>query len=90
MATGLAAGRWAAALARCEEPRPLPRATALGSLCHYAAHAEGKRYQPANIAFDLLPELDEESRRRWRHDKRARHAEVCRRGLEALEEYCRG
>ena len=38
-----------------------------------------RNYQPANITFDLLPTLDEPTRLRFRHDKRARHAEVCRR-----------
>ena len=44
-------------------------------------------YQPANITFDLLPPLDEATRHRLRHDKKARHAEVCRRALAALDEY---
>jgi len=42
-------------------------------------------YQPANITFDLLPQLEEETRHALRHDRKARHAEVCRRALEALE-----
>jgi methylenetetrahydrofolate--tRNA-(uracil-5-)-methyltransferase len=62
-------------------------------LCHYVSGAGGGRYQPANITFDLLPPLDEAAHRGapWalRHDKQARHAEVCRRALEALEEYRR-
>ena len=87
MATGLVAGLHAAALARGSNPRPLPRETALGSLCHYVSSADPEDYQPANITFDLLPALDEGTRLRLRHDKRARHAEVCRRALEKLEEY---
>lgn len=87
MATGLLAGRAAAAMARGEEPRPMPRQTALGSLAHYVSHARGGRYQPANIAFDLLPELDEETRRKLGKDRKARHAELCRRALEALERH---
>jgi len=87
MATGLMAGRHAAALAAGAEPRPLPRATALGSLCHYVSAADPRHYQPANMTFDLLPPLDEETRRRLRHDRHARREEVCRRALEALEEY---
>jgi methylenetetrahydrofolate--tRNA-(uracil-5-)-methyltransferase len=85
IATGLMAGRNAAALARGEEPRTLPEATALGSLCRYISGADPRHYQPANITFDLLPALDEETRLRLRHDKRARHAEVCRRASAALE-----
>ena len=56
------------------DPAPLPRATALGSLCHYVSAADPKDYQPANITFDLLPQLDEATRQRLRRDKKARHA----------------
>ncbi len=86
IATGLIAGRHAAALAAGEELRPFPRETALGSLCHYISAADPSSYQPANITFDLLPPLDEATRSRLRHDKKARHAEVCRRALAKLEE----
>jgi methylenetetrahydrofolate--tRNA-(uracil-5-)-methyltransferase len=85
IATGLMAGRHAAALARGEEPRAFPPETALGSLCRYVSGADPRAYQPANITFDLLPPLDDETHRRLRHDKRARHAEVCRRALAALD-----
>lgn len=88
IATGLMAGMHAAALASGEEPRPLPRETALGSLCHYISGADPADYQPANITFDLLPQLDEATRQRLRRDKQARHAEVCHRALEALNQYC--
>lgn len=85
IATGLIAGRNAAALARGDPPRVFPRETALGSLCHYITEADPKHFQPANITFDLLPSLDEETKRQFRHDKKARHAEVCRRATEAFE-----
>jgi len=87
IATGLMAGMHAAALTAGESPRPLPRATALGSLCHYVSAADPKDYQPANITFDLLPQLDEADRQRLRRDKKARHALVCQRALEAFEAY---
>jgi methylenetetrahydrofolate--tRNA-(uracil-5-)-methyltransferase len=87
IATGLIAGRNAAALARGEEPRVFPPETALGSLCRYISGADPAHYQPANITFDLLPPLDDETRQRLRHDKRARHAEICRRAIAALETY---
>ena len=87
IATGLMAGMHAAALAAGETPRPLPRETAVGSLCHYIAGANAADYQPANITFDLLPQLDDATRHKLRRDKQARHAEVCRRALEALEQY---
>jgi methylenetetrahydrofolate--tRNA-(uracil-5-)-methyltransferase len=87
IATGLMAGRHAAALTAGEEPRPFPRATALGSLCAYVSGADSSDYQPANITFDLLPKLDDATRQRLRHDKKARHAEVCRRATEAMDEF---
>jgi len=83
--TGLIAGRNAAALVRGEEPEPFPRETAMGSLCHYITHADPNHFQPANITFDLLPPLDEEMKRKLRHDKKARHAEVCRRAIKAMD-----
>lgn len=87
MATGLMAGLHAAEAALGHEPRPLPRETAMGSLCHYIANADAKHYQPANIAFDILPALDDETRAKFKRDKKARHAEVCRRAAAALAEY---
>jgi methylenetetrahydrofolate--tRNA-(uracil-5-)-methyltransferase len=89
IATGLMAGMHAAALAQGDQPRALPRDTALGSLCHYISAADARNYQPANITFDLLPQLDDATRKRLKRDKHARHAEICRRALEALEEYRR-
>lgn len=87
IATGFLAGRNAATMALGGDPKPFPRATALGSLTTYISGADPAHYQPANITFDLLPKLDEDTRHRLRHDKKARHAEVCRRAAEALEEY---
>jgi methylenetetrahydrofolate--tRNA-(uracil-5-)-methyltransferase len=84
IATGLLAGIYAAALARGEEPIPAPRASALGSLVHYITHANPKDFQPANITFDLLEPLDEETRKRVR-DKKERHRMVCERSLAAFE-----
>lgn len=88
IATGLVAGMHAAALASGEQPIALPRETALGSLCQFVSGADPSDYQPANITFDLLPTLDAATNERLRRDKSARHAEVCRRALAALEEYC--
>ena len=84
IASGMLAGIYAAALARGEEPAPVPRATALGSLVHYITHADAKNFQPANITFDLLEPLDEETRHRVR-DKKERHRLVCERALEAFD-----
>jgi methylenetetrahydrofolate--tRNA-(uracil-5-)-methyltransferase len=84
IATGLLAGLQASALATGAEPIPPPRATAFGALVNYICHAEGKHFQPANITFDLLQPLDEETRFRIR-DKKQRHAMVCERALADLE-----
>jgi methylenetetrahydrofolate--tRNA-(uracil-5-)-methyltransferase len=87
IATGLMAGRNAAAMAGGREPAVLPRGTALGSLCHYITAADPGHFQPANITFDLLPALDEGSKKKFKHDKKARHAEICRRAETAFEEF---
>jgi methylenetetrahydrofolate--tRNA-(uracil-5-)-methyltransferase len=86
IASGLLAGRFAAALARGEQPMPAPRLTANGSLTHYITHAETKRFQPANITFDLLPPLEEELRKKIR-DKKERHRIQCERAFEAWSEW---
>jgi methylenetetrahydrofolate--tRNA-(uracil-5-)-methyltransferase len=81
IATGLVAGRDAAALAALERTNPkAPRETAIGSLCAYVSGANPENYQPANITFDLFPPLENPPR-----DRKLRHAEICRRALNALE-----
>jgi methylenetetrahydrofolate--tRNA-(uracil-5-)-methyltransferase len=89
IATGMLAGMYAASLARGEEPVPVPRATALGSLTHYITHADVRHFQPANITFDLLEPLDEEVRRKVR-DKKERHRMQCERALAAFDEWLAG
>jgi methylenetetrahydrofolate--tRNA-(uracil-5-)-methyltransferase len=83
IATGLLAGLYAASLLRGEEPTPIPRATALGSLVHYITHADAKDFQPANVTFDLLEPLDEQMRKNIR-DKKERHRIQCERSLAAF------
>jgi methylenetetrahydrofolate--tRNA-(uracil-5-)-methyltransferase len=82
IATGLAAGRLAAEYVAGRELKPFPRETAIGSLLHYISHADPKRYQPANIAFDLLPALENPSR-----DRRERQIAVCERAARSFAEY---
>ncbi|HLI02636.1 MAG TPA: FAD-dependent oxidoreductase, partial [Terracidiphilus sp.] len=84
IAAGMLAGLYAAAQAQGVKIAPVPRATALGSLVHYITHAEAKNFQPANITFDLLEPLDEETRRKIR-DKKERHRMVCERALAAFD-----
>jgi methylenetetrahydrofolate--tRNA-(uracil-5-)-methyltransferase len=84
IATGLLAGIYAARIARGEEPTPVPRASAIGSLVYYITHAEPKHFQPANTTFDLLEPLEEELRKKIR-DKKERHRLVCERALAAFD-----
>src|SRR5277367_4424467 len=82
IATGLAAGRAAAALVLGGSARVFPRETAVGSLCAYVSGADAANYQPANITFDLLPKLADPPR-----DRKLRYSLVCRQALAALDEY---
>ena len=78
------AGLYAAEFAHGREPAPVPRGTALGSLVRYITQANPKDFQPANITFDLLPPLEEETRKKIR-DKRERHRIQCQRALELFD-----
>ena len=60
-ASGLIAGRNAAALAQGGEPSAPPRTTAIGALAYYVSHAEPKHYQPSNITFGIIPPLTREA-----------------------------
>ena len=53
-ASGLVAGRNAAALVKGDEPRVPPRTTAIGALAYYVAHADPRNYQPTNITFGIM------------------------------------
>jgi methylenetetrahydrofolate--tRNA-(uracil-5-)-methyltransferase len=54
-ASGVIAGRNAAAVARGEEPQAPPRTTAIGALAFYVSHANPANYQPTNITFGIMP-----------------------------------
>jgi methylenetetrahydrofolate--tRNA-(uracil-5-)-methyltransferase len=82
IATGMLAGMHAAALLSGETPVAPPRATALGSLVHYITHADPKKFQPANITFDLLPPLEKKVR-----DRKLRHQIQCELALRELESW---
>jgi methylenetetrahydrofolate--tRNA-(uracil-5-)-methyltransferase len=82
MATGLLAGIEAARLATGETPVGPPRACAFGSLLNYVTQADSKRFQPANITFDLLPELETRVR-----DRKERHQRQCEIALRAFGEW---
>ena len=79
-ASGLIAGRNAAALALGETPSTPPRTTALGALAYYASHADPKHYVPSNIAFGLIPPFDQRVKR-----KRDRNVAIAERALRDLD-----
>ncbi len=81
-ASGLIAGRNAAALALGEAPVAPPRTTAIGALGYYASHADPKHYVPSNIAFGLLPPLDKAPRK-----KADRKVAVSERALRDLDQW---
>jgi methylenetetrahydrofolate--tRNA-(uracil-5-)-methyltransferase len=65
-ASGLMAGRNAAALALGEQIRVPPRTTALGALAHYVSHANPRHYQPTNITFGIMEPIDDRALPRMR------------------------
>jgi len=79
-ASGLIAGRNAAALALGEAPSAPPRTTAIGALAYYASHADPKHYVPSNIAFGLIPPLDRRVK-----VKRDRNIAISERALADLQ-----
>ena len=86
IAMGMLAGIYASRAARGLAAITPPRETALGSLVNYICHAEARNFQPANITFDLLPYLDENTRKRVR-DKKERHRLVCENALKVFSQW---
>jgi len=84
-ASGLLAGRNAAALVRGEEPRVPPRTTAIGALAYYVSHADPRNYQPTNVTFGIMAAPDPGSRR-----ARERKMAMAERALRALDEWIAG
>jgi len=78
-ASGLIAGRNAAALSLGEEPAAPPRTTAIGALAYYASHADPKHYVPSNIAFGLIPPLEQRVK-----SKKDRNTAISERALTDL------
>ena len=99
-ASGLIAGRNAAALVLGEEPSAPPRTTAIGALGYYVSHADPQNYQPTNITFGIMPAPDPvgargsgigdpkmASARRKTSKKGDRKAATSERALAALEDW---
>lgn len=81
-ASGLIAGRNAAALAKGEAPQAPPRTTAIGSLAHYVCYADPRTYQPTNITHGIMPPLDNPPR-----DKMQKKMLIAERALADLERW---
>jgi methylenetetrahydrofolate--tRNA-(uracil-5-)-methyltransferase len=79
-ASGLIAGRNAAALSRGEEPRVPPRETAIGALAYYVSHADPQHYQPTNITFGIMPAPPDAK-------KKDRKQATSERALRSLDEW---
>ena len=91
-ASGLIAGRNAAALSLGEEPSAPPRTTAIGALAYYVSHADPRHYQPTNITFGIMPAPEPPSDvasafRRKKMKRVDRKAATAERALAALEEW---
>jgi methylenetetrahydrofolate--tRNA-(uracil-5-)-methyltransferase len=63
-ASGLIAGRNAAALAQGRPVDVPPRTTAIGALAYYVSHATPRGYQPTNITFGIMEPLDARVKRK--------------------------
>jgi methylenetetrahydrofolate--tRNA-(uracil-5-)-methyltransferase len=85
IATGMLAGIFAAQLVAGEIPTAPHRASALGSLLHYITQADPKKFQPANITFDLLPPLERKIR-----DRQQRRKMQCELALAELDTWLNG
>jgi methylenetetrahydrofolate--tRNA-(uracil-5-)-methyltransferase len=81
-ASGLVAGRNAAAIARGETAQAPPRTTAIGSLAYYVSHADPKNYQPTNITHGIMPPLEQPPR-----DKMQKKLQIAERALADLEQW---
>jgi methylenetetrahydrofolate--tRNA-(uracil-5-)-methyltransferase len=81
-ASGLIAGRNAAAIANGEAPQAPPRTTAIGSLAHYVSNADPKTYQPTNITHGIMPPLENPPR-----DKMKKKMLIAERALADLDRW---
>ena len=85
-ASGLLAGRNAAALVLGEPLRVPPRTTAIGALAYYVSHADPRHYQPTNITFGIMEPLAAPASGR-RPGRQARKLALAERALAALDDW---
>ncbi len=79
-ASGLVAGINAVRLLKEEEEVIFPRTTTIGSLPYYITHTDSKHFQPMNVTFGIVQELDGPRIR----DKKERYSQVAERSLSTL------
>jgi methylenetetrahydrofolate--tRNA-(uracil-5-)-methyltransferase len=79
-ASGLIAGINASRLANGDAAIAPPRTTAIGALGYYVSHADASNYQPTNIAFGIIPPLEQSIRSRA-----ARKTAISERALRDLD-----
>lgn len=84
-ASGLMAGRNAAARFLGKEGTVLPKETMIGSLTHYLVECDPGHFQPMGANFGILPALPETIR-----DKKERYEALANRALTVLEPYLTG
>ena len=89
-ASGLMAGRNAAAVVLGQTPTALPRETAMGALAFYVAHANPAHYQPTNITFGIMPPLSSSHGAHVPKRKMDRKLAYAERALEALDLWEKG
>ena len=89
-ASGLIAGRNAAALSLGEPLSVPPRTTAIGALAYYVSHAESRTYQPANITFGIVSPLQPVDGRKVPRKKAERNLALSQRALADLDAWHAG
>ena len=89
-ASGLIAGRNAAAVATGRAPSEPPRETAIGALGFYVSNANPQHYEPTNITFGIMPALTSRSGGRAPKNKGDRKLAYADRALTALDDWIAG
>jgi len=89
-ASGLIAGRNAAAVATGRAPSEPPRETAIGALGFYVSNANPQHYEPTNITFGIMPALTSRTGGRVPKKKGDRKLAYAERALAALDSWIAG
>ncbi|TYZ23473.1 methylenetetrahydrofolate--tRNA-(uracil(54)-C(5))-methyltransferase (FADH(2)-oxidizing) TrmFO [Selenomonas ruminis] len=84
--SGLIAGVNAARLAMGKEPLVFPEESCHGALCHYITTSEAKHFQPMNVNFGILPDIDMRNENgKYIKDKKLKKQRLAERALNAIE-----